>query len=150
MGTTQRASISLIALAITAAFLSAQMPTGRMFGTVTDEQGAPLPGVAVEATSSKLVGKGTAVSDEKGVYRIFALTPGVYKLAFTLQGFKTVTREGIIVELEQSLKLNVSMELGAIEEEVTVVGQSPLVDVKSTAKGMTMTKEVFELLLCPL
>ncbi|OGD22694.1 MAG: hypothetical protein A2W03_16470, partial [Candidatus Aminicenantes bacterium RBG_16_63_16] len=126
--------------------LLAQAPTGKMFGTVTDEQGTPLPGVSVEATSPKLVGKGAAVSDENGVYRVFALTPGIYKVTFALQGFKAVTRDGIIVELEQSVKLNVSMQLGALEEQVTVIGQSPLVDVKSTVKGMTMTKEVFSAL----
>ena len=46
------------ALAVTASLMSAQMPTGKIFGTVTDEQGTPLPGVTVEATSPKLVGKG--------------------------------------------------------------------------------------------
>ena len=135
--------ISICVFALSGTHLLAQAPTSKMFGTVTDEQGTPLPGVTVEATSPKLVGKGAAITDEKGVYRIFALTPGLYKLAFTLQGFKTVTREGIIVELEQTVKLDVSMPLGALEEQVTVIGQSPLVDVKSTVKGMTMTKEMF-------
>ncbi len=135
--------IALLVFALSAADLFAQAPSSKMFGTVTDEQGTPLPGVAVEATSPKLVGKGVAITDEKGVYRLFALTPGIYKLAFTLQGFKTVTREGIIVELEQTVKLDVPMPLGALEEQVTVIGQSPLVDVKSTVKGMTMTKEMF-------
>ena len=139
-----RALVALIIVtALWARSCSAQTPTGKMFGTVTDEQGVALPGVAVEATSPKLVGKAAAVTDENGVYRIFALTPGLYKVAFALQGFKTVTRDGIIVELEQSVKLNVAMPPGAIEEQVTVIGQSPLIDVKSTVKGMTMTKEVF-------
>jgi len=132
--------------ALSGANLSAQVPTGKIFGTVTDEQGTPLPGVTVEATSLKLVGRGAAVSDVNGVYRIFALTPGLYKVTFALQGFKTVNRDGVIVEIEQSVKLNVALPLGALEEQVTVIGQSPLVDVKSTVKGMTMTKEVFELL----
>ena len=126
--------------------LSAQTPTGKMFGTVTDDQGTPLPGVTVEATSPKLVGKAAAVTDENGVYRIFALTPGLYRVTFALQGFKTVTRDGIVVEIEQSVKLNVALQAGAIEEQVTVIGQSPLIDVKSTVKGMTMTKEVFSAL----
>jgi hypothetical protein len=146
MGRSRQALILLIALAATAAFLSAQVPTSKLFGVVTDEQGTPLPGVSIEATSPKLVGAGAAVSDENGVYRIFALTPGIYKVTFVLQGFKTVTRDGIIVEVEQSVKLNVVMQLGAIEEKVTVIGQSPLIDVKSTVKGVTITKEVFELL----
>ncbi len=138
--------MALLFTALAGTNLLAQVPTGKIFGTITDEQGTALPGVTVEATSPRLVGKGTAVSDESGAFRIFALTPGVYKVTFTLQGFKTVTRDGIVVELEQSVKLNISMSLGAIEEEVTVIGQSPLIDVKSTVKGVTMTKEVFELL----
>ncbi|MCJ7587654.1 MAG: TonB-dependent receptor [Candidatus Aminicenantes bacterium] len=133
-------------LFISAGFIYSQAPTGKIFGSVVDEQGTALPGVTVEATSPKLIGKATAISDEKGVYRVFALTPGLYKVTFVLQGFKTVTRDGIIVEVEQSVKLNVALPLGAIEEEVTVIGRSPLIDVKSTVKGITMTKEVFGLL----
>ena len=146
MGYLRHAFLCLIALALLVSYLTAQAPTSKLFGVVTDEQGTALPGVTVEATSPKLVGRGTAVSDENGAYRIFALTPGIYKVTFTLPGFKTVTRDGIIVELEQSVKLNVSMQLGALEEQVTVIGQSPLVDVKSTVKGMTMTKELFSAL----
>jgi hypothetical protein len=134
MSTSKKAFIILLGLLLAAAHLPGQAPTSKLFGAVSDEQGNPLPGVAIQATSPKLVGSGKAVSDENGVYRIFALTPGVYRVTFTLQGFKTVTRDGIIVELEHSVKLNVSMPLGAIEEEVTVVGQSPLIDVKSTVK----------------
>jgi hypothetical protein len=136
----------IIALALWSTVLSAQTPTGKMFGTVTDEQGAALPGVTVEATSPKLVGKAATVTDENGVYRLFALTPGLYRVTFALQGFKAVTRDGIVMEMEQSVKLNVALQVGLIEEQVTVVGQSPLIDVKSTVKGMTMTKEVFSVL----
>ena len=126
--------------------LTAQVPTGKVFGVVTDDEGVPLPGAAVEATSPKLVGKAAAVTDENGVYRLFALTPGVYEIVFSLQGFKTVSRAGITVGIEQSVKLDAVLPPGAIEEEVTVVGQSPLIDVKSTVKGMTLTKQEFEML----
>src|SRR5512141_370278 len=93
----------IILLASMGAVLSAQTPTGKIFGTVTDEQGLALPGVTVEATSPKLVGKAAAVTDENGVYRMFALTPGTYRVTFTLQGFKTVARDGIVVAIEQSV-----------------------------------------------
>ena len=144
MGRPKQALLCLLGLMFFSAYLSAQAPTGKIFGTITDEQGTPLPGVSVEATSPKLIGKATAISDEKGVYRVFALTPGFYKVTFVLKGFKTFTRDGIIVEVEQSVKLNVSMPLGTQEEQVTVVGQSPLVDVKSTIKGLTITRGMFE------
>jgi hypothetical protein len=126
--------------------LSAQAPTGRVYGTVTDTDGNALPGVTVEATSPKFIGKATTVTDAEGIYRLFALQPGTYKITYNLQGFKPLTREGIVVQLEMMVKMDVILEMGALEEEVTVIGQSPLIDVKSTVKGMTLTKEMFEVL----
>jgi len=128
------------------ASLQAQIPTGRVIGTVTDENETPLPGVSVEATSPDLVGKAYAVTEANGVYRLFALTPGAYKITYTLPGFETVIMDGILVKMEQTVKLDVFMKQGVLEEEVTVTGETPLVDVKSTVKGMTQTREMFELL----
>lgn len=118
-------------------------PEGMITGKVVDDQGSPLPGVNVEATSPKLVGKATAVTDANGVYRLMALPSGNYEITFSLPGFKKLVRKDIYLALSQSLVLNVSLEPAAIEEEVTVVGQSPLIDVKSTVKGQTMSKEFF-------
>lgn len=141
-------SKKLTVLAIFALFLSAsafaqQVPTAKMEGKVVDSTGAPLPGVAIEATSPKMVGKATAVTDGEGSFRMFSLPSGLYEVTFTLQGFKTLIRKDIIVQLSQTIILNATMDQAALEEQVTVIGQSPLIDVKSTVKGMTMTKEVF-------
>lgn len=127
-------------------FALAQVPqqSGRFEGRVTDDQGNPLPGVTVEATSPKLVGKAATVTDGNGVFRLFALPSGTYEITFTLPGFKAVARKDIILQLNQTAIINVVMEPSAVEEQVTVIGQSPLVDVKSTVKGMTITKETFE------
>jgi hypothetical protein len=88
-----------LGMAFLCANLHAQVPTGNIFGTVTDEQGNPLPGVAVEATSPNLVGKAAAVTEANGVYRLFALTPGIYRVTFALMGFKPLTRDGIVVTI---------------------------------------------------
>jgi hypothetical protein len=141
-----RISIVLLGFLLASAHIAAQVPTGKISGTVTDEQGNPLPGVSVEASSPKLVGRVTAFTDANGAYRLFSLTPGIYRIAFALDGFKTIIREGIVVQIEQTVKLDVTLQLGSIEEEVTVTGQSPLIDIKSTVKGMTLTKEMFEVL----
>jgi len=126
------------------AWASAQSaPTGKFVGKVKDNQGLPLPGVAVEAESPKMVGKANTVTDESGNYRLFSLPSGTYTVTFTLQGFKPFKRDGIVLRLEQTITLDISMEQGALNEEVTVVGQSPLIDVKSTSKGSTMSREVF-------
>ena len=123
-----------------------QVTNARIIGTVTDTEGNVLPGVAVEATSSKLVGKATTISDEKGVYRLLNLMPGSYKIRFELNGFNTTVRDNIAVALEQTLALNVSLSLGLITESIVVTGQVPLIDVKNTSKDLTMTKVMFSAL----
>jgi hypothetical protein len=122
---------------------AAQVPTGKIAGKVTDNQGVPLPGVTVTADSPRLVGQANAVTDDTGIYRIFSLPAGTYSIRFTLPGFRPLTRRDVLVQLEQTIALNVSLEQSTIAEDITVIGQSPLIDVKSTTKGSTMTKEVF-------
>ncbi len=112
MGRPRQVLLCLLGFVFLSASLLAQVPTGTIAGTVCDEQGNPLPGCAVEATSARLVGKAAAVTDANGVYRLFALTPGTYKITFTLAGFKPLTRDGIVVSLEQTVKLDAGLELG--------------------------------------
>ena len=122
----------------------AQMtPEGRVNGKVVDQQGNPLPGVNVVASSPRLVGGATAVTDATGVYRLMALPSGTYEITFSLQGFNTLIRQGILLDLSQTLALNVTLQEATIQKEVTVIGQSPLIDVKSTVKGQVMTKETY-------
>jgi hypothetical protein len=139
----KRLVIAILALFMAGVAFAQLVPTSKMEGKVVDSTGAPLPGVSVEATSPRLVGKATAVTDGEGNYRLFSLPSGVYEITFTLQGFKTLIRKDIIVQLSQTIVLNATLEQAALEEQVTVVGMSPLIDVKSTVKSQTMTKEVF-------
>jgi hypothetical protein len=135
--------ISILALFMAGIAFAQMVPTSRLEGKVVDSTGAPLPGVSVEATSPKMVGKVTAVTDGDGVYRLFSLPSGLYEVKFSLQGFKTLIRRDVVVQLSQTIALNATLEQTSLEESVTVIGQSPLIDVKSTVKSMTMTKEVF-------
>jgi len=136
-----------VAALLLAGVLSAQAPTaGRITGTVLDDQGTPLPGVSVEAKSLRLVGTAATVTDGNGVYRLLALPPGTYTITFSLQGFTAVVRDGIALGVEQSLAVDISMKPGAIEAEILVVGQSPLIDVRSTARGSVMNAETFSAL----
>jgi len=139
----KRLIIASLALFMAGVAFAQLVPTSQMTGRVVDNTGAPLPGVSVEATSPRLVGKATAVTDGEGNYRLFSLPSGVYEVTFTLQGFKTLIRKDIVVQLSQTITLNATLEQAALEEQVTVIGQSPLIDVKSTVKSQTMTKEVF-------
>jgi hypothetical protein len=137
--------LAVCALLLTST-LSAQRATGQIFGKVTDAQGDPLPGVSVQAKGPRLVGAATTVTNEQGAYRLVALTPGAYNVKYTLAGFQLLVREEIIVGAEQTLTLDVTLNASSIEEQVTVIGQSPLIDVKNTARGVAMSRQVFTLL----
>jgi hypothetical protein len=126
--------------------LSAQRATGQIFGKVADDQGAFLPGVSVTAQGPRLVGQATAVTNAQGAYRLLALPPGTYTIAYTLAGFTPIVRKDIVVGAEMTLTLDITLNASTIEEEITVVGQSPLIDVKSTTRGATMNRQVFTLL----
>jgi hypothetical protein len=139
----KRIIIAILVLFMAGIAFAQGPPTSKVEGKVLDNTGAPLPGVSVEATSPKMVGKATAVTDGDGSYRLFSLPSGTYEIVFSLQGFKKLIRKDIVVQLSQTLTLNATLDQAALEEQVTVIGQSPLIDVKSTVKGQTMTKEVF-------
>jgi hypothetical protein len=118
----------------------ASAQTGTIAGTVKDTTGAVLPGVTVEAASTAPIERvRTVVTDTQGEYKIVDLRPGVYTVTFSLTGFNTVKREGI--ELSAGFTANVSADLrvGALEETITVSGQSPLVDVQSTTQNRAIT-----------
>src|SRR5687767_12855306 len=104
-------------------------------GTVTDNTGAVLPGVTVAAASPVLIEKvRAAVTDSNGQYRIVDLRPGDYKVTFTLPGFTTYVREALNVSGAGVIGVNAEMRVGAVQETVTVTGETPVVDVQSTRR----------------
>ncbi len=114
-------------------------------GVVKDSSGAVLPGVTVEASSPALIeGVRSAVTDGSGQYKIVNLRPGTYAVAFTLPGFNTVRREGVELPVNFTAPVNAEMRVGAIEETVTVAGQSPVVDVQSIAQQQVLRKELLD------
>jgi hypothetical protein len=118
--------------------------TGTITGTVTDNTGALLPGVTVTATSPALMGTQTAVTNEQGVYRFPSLPPGEYALKYTLTGFGTVNREGIIITIGFTATVPVQLAVATVTEVVTVTGASPVVDVKNTNIQTNITQEMLK------
>lgn len=116
-------------------------------GLVTDESGGVLPGVTVEASSPALIeGARVAVSDGQGRYIVEALRPGTYAVKFTMPGFNTLIRDGLELASNFTAPVNAQMKVGALEESVTVTGQSPLVDVQRTAARQVLTRDVLDAL----
>lgn len=116
-------------------------------GEVRDTSGAVLPGVTVEASSPALIEKvRTAVTDGNGRYRIEELRPGLYTVTFNLPGFAVLRREELQVSGSGVITVNAELRVGGLQETVTVVGETPVVDVASTKREITLDNETMRAL----
>ncbi len=125
--------------------VQAQVQTGSITGTATDTSGAVLPGVAVTLTGERLIGgPQTAITDTNGVYRFARLSPGSYGVKFELSGFRTIERPDVRISAAFVATINGRMEVGALNETITVTGESPTVDVRSNVQQTVMSQEILE------
>jgi hypothetical protein len=116
-------------------------------GVVRDTSGAVLPGVTVEGSSPALIEKTrSAVTDGQGVYRLVDLRPGIYTITFTLPGFSTVRREGLELPDAFTATVNAELRVGALEETITVTGESPLVDTQSVVQRSVLPSTMIDAL----
>src|SRR5438309_146613 len=121
--------------------------TGTIAGDVKDASGALLPGVTVEAASPALIEKvRTALTNDEGKYRITDLRPGTYSVTFTLAGFAAVKREGIELTAGFTANIVAEMRVGSVQETITVVGATPIVDVQSSGSRNVLTRDVLDTL----
>jgi len=102
--------------------------TGEIRGTVADEEGAPLPGVAITAKSSSLQGIRNAVTDQTGKFRLPLLPIGNYSLTFEIRGFEKLTLADAEVHLGFTSSISVVLKVAALSEEITVTAINPLID----------------------
>jgi hypothetical protein len=123
---------ALLALALSSP-VAAQVQSGSIFVRAIDEQGASMPGVTISLSSPVLPQPIVAVTDSTGVYRFPALALGTYSVRLSLPGFQTVTRENVAVIQNQTVPLDITLRVSAVSEEVTVSGETPVVDTKSAA-----------------
>jgi hypothetical protein len=114
--------------------------TGAIRGTVTDTQGGALPGVTVEASSPVLPSARVTVTEANGEYRLPALPPGTYTVAFTLSGMQSATRRAN-VQLAQETTVDTTLGISGIEETVTVTAEATLVDKESATIASGLSNE---------
>ena len=110
--------------------------TGEITGVARDSTGGALPGVTVEASSPALIERTrSAVTDGTGRYRIQALPLGTYTVTFRLEGFTTVRRENVVVTANFAASIDAQLPVGPVSETVSIVGEAPVVDVRSARQG---------------
>ena len=137
------AAVAALLLFLSPFALSQSKDTGAIEGTITDAEKAPLPGVTVTLTSPNLMGTRTALTDGNGQFRFPALPPGTYTVKAEMPGFRTVIQEGVRLTTTTRLAVDMVLQQSAVAEEVTVVGQAPTVDVKSTeSASVTLSNEI--------
>ena len=140
----KKSLIVLAVLLLTVSFAAAQVRTGTVYGKVTDSEKTPLPGVTV-TISSNILATLTTVTSPQGLFRFPSLSPAEdYRLTAELAGFKKAQKTGIIVVVGTNVAIDLTLEIGTIEEQVTVVAVTPTVDTKKTTVGANIGKEAMQ------
>src|SRR3954463_4902466 len=114
---------------------SAQAVTGTLLGNITDSSGGSVPGVTVTATEVQTSVARSTVSNEAGHYTFASLPNGKYTVSAELQGFKKVIRQNIDVEVNTTIRVDMTLEVGAMTESVTVAAESPVLQTDRTDTG---------------
>jgi hypothetical protein len=120
----------------------AQRETGAIVGTITDRDGAPVPGVTVIAINPAR-GNTTAFTGEDGYYRFPVLAPGTYDISAELEGFQTAIRKDIRLFVGATMTVDLSIS-PAVEEAMVISGETPMTDATTTASSKTVPVETIE------
>ena len=136
----------LLALLIPALASAQAVSIAQMNGTVRDGSGAALPGVTVTATQTATGLKRETTTDERGLYVLANLPIGPYQLDVTLQGFRSFRQTGLVLEVSANPTINVTLELGRIEETISVQASASMVETRSPGIGQVINnQQVLEL-----
>ncbi|PYQ97270.1 MAG: hypothetical protein DMF96_15230, partial [Acidobacteria bacterium] len=138
--------IFVSALLMTASPLDAQVTTATLVGQLHDSSAAVIPGATVVATHEGTGVAREAVTDANGEFVLSALPSGPYTVKIELTGFKTLQNQGMQLGAGQTVRQTFTLELGALEETVTVAGQSPLIEASASLQADRLgSQEVREL-----
>src|SRR6266540_217814 len=124
-----------VCVLLACASAAAQQTTGNVAGRVLDQQNAAVPGVTVTAKSPSTGFTRSEVSDAEGVYRLTALPVGVYEVTAELQGFSTVSKKDVIVDVSTTVTIDFSLKVAALAETINVTGATPLIETATSSVG---------------
>jgi hypothetical protein len=129
------AMIALCAFTLAAAPAAAQQTTGNIQGRIVDAQKAAVPGVTITAKNAETGFSRSEVTDAEGVYRLNSLPIGTYDLHADLTGFAPYDRKGLVVNVGQTIDVNVDLKMAGLSESVSVTAESPLIQTSSSSVG---------------
>ncbi len=127
--------LSISGVAFLPSFLWAQGPTGSISGIVTDPQQAAVPKASLKATNETNGAVRHSDTGKSGAYSLALLPPGTYTIEVQKEGFRTVSLPGIEVRVDAVVRLDVSLELGTVQENVVVTDAAPMIDATTATAG---------------
>ncbi|MBM3801964.1 MAG: TonB-dependent receptor [Acidimicrobiia bacterium] len=128
-------AVVLFLAAFSAAPVAAQVSTATLTGLVRDPSGAVMPNVKVTVTNVETNISREVQTNETGTYRIAALNPGNYTVEAELAGFKKAVLPGIVLQVNQQGRIDITLEVGEVTETITVEGAAPIIDTESPMIG---------------
>jgi hypothetical protein len=140
-----RSRLLLLILAALPVAAHAQDFRGAIGGRVIDESGGVLPGVSVTVNNASTNVNQSTVTNDTGTYSLLYMTPGSYKVTAEMQGFKKMVRD-VEVRLGDRLEIDFKMEVGRLEESVTVAAETPLLDTRSGSAGQVIDEKQIALM----
>ena len=139
-------SFAVTLLMAAAAAVWSQDTRGTISGRVADPSGAVIPGATVVVNNPATGAKATVTTNQDGIYRVPLLLPGMYQVEVTSRGFKKALRNDVEVRVADRLDINFALEIGASEQAVTVVSETPLLNAESASLGTVVdSKRVADL-----
>ena len=132
----------LTALLAMPTLASAQAVTGTLLGNITDSSGAAVPGATVTAIETQTNINRTTVSNETGHYIFSSLKNGTYTVEAEVQGFRKVIRQNVRVDVNTTMRVDLTLELGQVTEAVTVSAETPLLQTDRTDTGRLLESKV--------
>ena len=124
----------------------AQVTTGTILGTVKDPSGAVIPGVQIVITESSKGLSKTFVTDDTGSYTVPFLVPGTYDVSAEITGFKKQVQTGVILQVDQKARVDITLEIGASSETVSVEAEAPMVKSTSSELGEVIEERAVRVL----
>ena len=118
--------------------------TAQLTGEVTDNSGAAAPGAEVSATATATGVERKVTTNDSGSYTIPFLAPGEYRIKVLKQGFQTISRDTVRLEVNQTARLDFTLTVGSVSETVQVTGAAPLIESDSSAIGQVVEKKAIE------
>jgi len=135
--------LALLGLCVTGSPTAAQT-TSTIEGVVTDRQGLAIPGAEVSIAGNNLAVSKKTTTNGAGAYEVAALPAGTYTLTISHEGFRTQVINDLEITLNRTIKINVTLEVGTVQQKVEVSGQIPLLETSSSSEGSTIVPQQIE------